>query len=53
MLATYRYMTARGEPFDSLVLSLSKGELAQDRLVEPLVVSLSNHEQEPSSFRLG
>jgi len=26
---------ARGESFDSLSLSLSKGELAQDRLVEP------------------
>jgi hypothetical protein len=26
---------ARGEPFDSLALSLSKGELAQDRPVEP------------------
>jgi ATP-binding cassette subfamily B multidrug efflux pump len=26
---------ARGEPFDSLALSLSKGEFAQDRLVEP------------------
>ena len=26
--------TARGEPFDSLALSLSKGELAQDVLVE-------------------
>jgi glycosyltransferase involved in cell wall biosynthesis len=27
--------TARGEPFDSLALSSSKGELAQDRPVEP------------------
>jgi len=26
---------ARGEPFDSLALSLSKGELAQDVPVEP------------------
>ena len=28
-------ITARGEPFDWLALSLSKGEFAQDRLVEP------------------
>ena len=27
--------SAHGEPFDSLALSLSKGELAQDVLVEP------------------
>jgi hypothetical protein len=27
-------MTARGEPFDSLALSVPKGELAQDRRAE-------------------
>src|SRR5207249_685521 len=33
--STDRYIAGRGEPFDSLALSLSKGELAEDVLVEP------------------
>jgi hypothetical protein len=36
---------ARGEPFDSLALSLSKGELAQDRPGRPRAFSGSSFDK--------
>ena len=46
MLATERTpKDARGEPFDSLALRLSKGELAQDRPVEPRAIGGSSFDK--------